>query len=282
MVTGRWTFLGVLLLLGSTLAFPGCAGKSTGQHNGGAGAAGGSGATGGSAVSGRGGGAGTGGSTTGGSGGTGGSGNRAGTSGTGGSAGTTPSSGDCLVAGEWVVNGTRWVEDCNTCWCENTKVQCTLVDCSGVGGSGGAGGSGAGRSGSGGEGGEPACEDATIGAFCVVGIPINSGDQIRAGMPLQLRLFPSGCHSSSCTTVVSASCNYISDQNNIWVSPFVCLREEGDACTDDCGGGATGCDAGVELKEGVTTVFIAGTNLSATFTVPSVAMGDELCSGEVQ
>jgi hypothetical protein len=274
----------VLALLGSALAFPGCAGKSTGQDNGGAGAAaGGSGATGGSAVSGRGGAAGTGGSTTGGSGGTGGSVNRAGTSGsTGGSAGTTPTPEDCLVDGEWVVSGTRWVEDCNTCWCENTKVECTLLECGGTGGSGGAGGSGAGRSGSAGEGGEPACEEATIGAFCVVGIPINSGDQILAGMPLQLRLFPSGCHSSSCTTVVSASCNYISDQNNIWVTPFVCLREEGDVCTDDCGGGATGCDAGVELKEGVTTVFIAGTNLSAKFTVPSIAMGDELCSGEVQ
>jgi hypothetical protein len=284
--------LAALGALGVSWALPGCAGRSTGSDGGsGSGAAGGAGGTGGTGgtggAGGRGGTAGRAGSgqgETGGSAGRGASGGRAG-SGSGGSAGTATSPDDCIVNGDRVASGTKWTEDCNTCWCESSKVECTLVDCGSAGGSGRAGSGGAGGAsgaGSGGAAGEPSCADAEIGSFCVVGNPISSGDQVVAGMPLRLRLQPRGCHSSSCTKVDSSWCSYLADGNDYWVSAGLCLRQEGDVCTEDCGGGSAQCETGTTLSAGVNTVSIPGTELTVTFTVPSVAMGDELCAGAVE
>jgi hypothetical protein len=156
----------------------------------------------------------------------------------------------------------------------------------GRGGSGGASGSGAtsgaGGAASGGSAGERSCEDAEIGSFCVLGNPTSSGDQLVEGMPLRLRLEPSGCHSSSCTKVDSSWCSYLAAGNAYWVSAGLCLRQEGDVCTEDCGGGTAQCDTGATLAAGANTVSIPGTALTVSFTVPSVAMGDELCARVVE
>jgi hypothetical protein len=116
----------------------------------------------------------------------------------------------------------------------------------------------------------------------VIGNPISSGDQLEVGMPLRLSLQPAGCHSSSCTKVDSSWCNYIGSAGAYWISGTLCLRQEGDACTDDCGGGSVQCEAGVMLEAGVNTVSLAGTDLKVTFTVPSVATADQLCTSIVE
>jgi hypothetical protein len=274
-VQGRRVVLATLGVLVASPVLPGCAGRSTGSDGGTQSrAAGGAGTAG---TAGRGG---SGQGETGGSAGRIGSGGRAGSGGSGGGAGAATSPDDCVVNGERVPSGTRWMEDCNTCWCELSKVECTLIDCGGAGGSGGTGG--AGGAASGGSAGEQSCADAEIGSFCVLGNPISSGDQLVEGMPLRLRLEPSGCNSSSCTKVGSSWCSYLRDGNDYWVSAGLCLRQEGDFCTDDCGGGTAQCDTGVTLSAGVHTVSIPGTTLMVSFTVPSVAMGDELCARVVE
>lgn len=265
---GRSVALVVLTLGASLLAFSGCAGRSTGQHDGG-----GKSGTGGTITSG--GGAGT---AQGGTAASGGSGD---TSGSGGSAGASPSLDDCFVDGKWVTNGSHWTEDCNTCWCRDSKRECTLLECGGAGGSAGTTGASGGRGGAGGEGGEPACEAPAFSAFCIQSLQLDQGGQsLGPGDPLILTLFPSGCRSSSCTKVVSAACSYLGSENQIWVSPFVCLRQEGDVCTDDCGGGVSSCDVGLMLAEGVTTVYLAGSDLSVTFEVPSTVDVGGYCAGE--
>jgi hypothetical protein len=257
-------------------ALPGCAGRSTGS-DGGTGSSAAGGAGGGAAIGGTGGAGGTAGRGGSGQGETGGS---AGRIGSGGGAGTPTSPDDCIVNGDRVPSGSRWIEDCNACWCELSKVECTLVECGGAGGSGGTGG--AGGAALGGSAGERSCEDAEISSFCVLGNPISSGDQLVEGMPLRLRLEPSGCHSSSCTKVGSSWCSYLADGNDYWVSAGLCLRQEGDVCTEDCAGGTAQCDTGVTLSAGVNTVSIPGTTLMVSFMVPSVAMGDELCARVVE
>jgi hypothetical protein len=115
-----------------------------------------------------------------------------------------------------------------------------------------------------------------------LGNPIASGEQLVEGMPLRISLQPSGCHSSSCTTVVSSTCSYLQSADEIMVSPFVCLAREGDVCTDDCGGGASECDVGATLGAGENKVSLAGTALEVTFTVPSVVDARELCSSALE
>lgn len=246
----------VLLAIGCSLfAVSGCAGRSTSNDSDGGGRAA------------------TGGRGTGGSSGTAGSAQ-------GGGAGTGPSVDECLFDGKRYADGTSFTNDCNVCSCDFPEVTCTTRDCSGgTGGVAGTGGTSGGRGGSGGESGEPSCTYADIGAFCVLGNPIDSGDQLVPGTPLRISLQPSGCHSSSCTRVVSSVCSYLASEGDIMVSPFLCLREEGDACTDDCGGGSAECDVGLMLGAGTNRVSIAGTPLQVTFTVPSVAKPGALCTG---
>jgi hypothetical protein len=259
-MSGQWLRHTLLILAGSLFAFAGCAGRSARDDADGAGAQGGT--------------------QTGGSG-TGGSGGAVGAApSTGGVAGTAPDPDDCLVDGQLVPNGKRWPGDCGECWCDSSKVVCTTPVCTGgAGGGAGTGGASAGSGAFGGEAGEPGCSSyAEIGSFCVLGNPINSGDQLVEGMPLRISLQPSGCHSSSCTTVVSSVCSYLASGGDIMVSPFLCLREEGDACTDDCGGGRSACNVGLALTAGTNRVSIAGTTLEVTFDVPSVAEPGALCS----
>jgi hypothetical protein len=149
---------------------------------------------------------------------------------------------------------------------------------SGAAGSGGMGG--AGRGGQSGIGGAaPQCEYADIGQLCVQGEPAGDGEvEVAVGMPLRVLLEPSGCFSSSCTRLVSSSCNYIGSDRRYWVTGFVCLATEGDACTDDCGGAPpVSCEPGITLEEGTYELGLSGSAVSIQFTVPSRVRQADLC-----
>jgi hypothetical protein len=194
----------------------------------------------------------------------------------------------CDFGGARYEDGETWQNDCNTCWCKQGTVGCTMVAClpgsggaSGSGGTAGAGSGGTGTSGMAGEGGAGSCEFADIGSFCVVGTPDEVGIvRLKAGMQLGLELRPAGCYSSSCTELVSSSCNYIGMNGEYSITPFVCLATEGDACTDDCGGGGTPlCYPNLVLQDGTYAINLSGTSLWVKFQVPSAIVNEaDLCS----
>jgi hypothetical protein len=122
-----------------------------------------------------------------------------------------------------------------------------------------------------------------MGSMCVVGNPIDSGDVLTAGMPLELLFRPSGCFSSSCTKVVSTSCAVKPDGNDFYAVADMCLTQSSDptvGCTDDCGGGGQlRCPTQYSLTEGTHTVHFGGSvPLDVTFTVPSVVNDGSLCA----
>jgi hypothetical protein len=128
------------------------------------------------------------------------------------------------------------------------------------------------------------CSPATMGTLCIVGNPIDSGDVLMAGAPLVLALRPEGCFSSSCTKVVTSSCDVKPDGNDFYVGANLCLAQVSDptvGCTDDCGGGGQLlCNSAYVLTEGTHTVhYVSGeVPLDLTFTVPSIVIGDTQCA----
>ena len=214
------------------------------------------------------------------------------------------------LGGACVYNGVRYVAGerfggCKECSCVNGGVSCDPLDCmpgvpgpaSGSGGlpagsaerstgggapsSGGAGNSaGAATAGAntGAAGAGNACQLATIGSLCVLGTPAADGQDLVVGAPLTVSLQPAGCYSSSCTQLVSSSCNYLGSDGTFWISGFICLAREGDICTDDCGGAhAVSCAPGVTLEARQYTVGLGGTSKSVSFTVPSHVPDSALC-----
>jgi hypothetical protein len=155
-----------------------------------------------------------------------------------------------------------------------------------VSGGAGSGGAGSGGVAAAGRGGEPGvggvssqCEYADIGLLCVQGEPAGNGEvEVAVGMPLRVLLEPSGCYSSSCTKLVSSSCNYIGSDRRYWVTGFVCLATEGDACTDDCSGAPpVSCEPGITLEEGTYELGLSSSALSIQFVVPSRVRQADLC-----
>lgn len=130
----------------------------------------------------------------------------------------------------------------------------------------------------------PLCSSAALGSMCIVGTAIDSGDVLVAGAPLTLMFRPSGCYSSSCTKVISSSCDVKPDGDDFYVAADLCLAQASGpdvACTDDCGGGGLlTCNSGYVLTEGTHTVHYAGgaVPLELTFTVPSIVLGDTQCA----
>ncbi|HWP07493.1 MAG TPA: hypothetical protein VNN72_17195 [Polyangiaceae bacterium] len=130
----------------------------------------------------------------------------------------------------------------------------------------------------------PLCSSAALGSMCIVGTPIDSGDVLAAGAPLVLMFRPSGCYSSSCTKVLTSSCDVKPDGNDFYVAADMCLAQISDpnvGCTDDCGGGGQlTCNSEYVLTEGTHTVHYAGGELplDLTFTVPSIVIGDTQCA----
>jgi hypothetical protein len=127
------------------------------------------------------------------------------------------------------------------------------------------------------------CTAVAMGSMCVVGVPIDSGDALLAGMPLTVAFRPAGCFSSSCTKVVSAACDVKRDGNDFYASADMCLTQVSDptvGCTDDCGGGGQlTCESEYLLTEGTHTVrYAGGTGQAVKFTVPSVVNDGSLCT----
>jgi hypothetical protein len=125
----------------------------------------------------------------------------------------------------------------------------------------------------------PACTDAPVGRVCIVGNPIGSGDQLMAGVKLQLLARPSGCFSSSCTESVVAGCEISGDGAEFEASAEFCLRDtadQGQACTADCGGGGHAtCESEMELSAGNYTLKFGDQTIE--FQVPSVIAPDDAC-----
>ena len=215
------------------------------------------------------------------------------TAGVAGSAGSVDP-GSCIYNGIRYVSGERF-GSCQQCSCADGGVSCDLTDCmptpvggssnggSNNGGSNSGGSSSGGSSAGAGQGGSSssvagagnACELASIGSLCVLGGP---DGQLLAGAPLLVYLQPAGCYSSSCTKLVSHSCNYLGSGGTYWISGFICLAREGEVCTDDCGGAQpVTCAPGLTLEAGAYTVGLGGTSLSVSFTVPGPVPNGGLC-----
>jgi hypothetical protein len=192
---------------------------------------------------------------------------------------------------------------CGECSCLDGGITCAAIDCApatggsfageggnagtgfAVGGSSASGAAGtagarpgSGAAGAGFAGAGSACQLATIGSLCVLGTPTSTGQDLSAGMPLMVSLQPAGCYSSSCTQLVSSSCNYLGSDGKYWISGFICLATSGGACTDDCGGAhAVSCEPGVTLEAGEYTVGLGGSSKSVSFKVPSHVPEGALC-----
>jgi hypothetical protein len=212
--------------------------------------------------------------------------------------------GSCLYNGVRYESGESFGA-CEQCSCVDGGISCDPIDCTpAAGGSGGArsggagtggastGGAGTGGASTGGTGGAStgdgganssvagatACELATIGSLCVLGSPTPEGQELIVGAPLVISLQPAGCYSSSCTKLVSSSCSYLGSGLSFWISGFVCLGKEGEACTSDCNGArAVSCTPGVTLEAGEYTVGLGGTSESVSFKVPSRVPDRALC-----
>lgn len=227
--------------------------------------------------------------------------------GVGGGAGGPGQPAACTYNGVVYESGQRFGR-CGECSCLAGAITCAAIDCApATGGSGGgaavgnagtgvgqggssasgasagaagtsgaSAGSGAAGAGVAGDGG--VCQLATIGSLCVLGTPASTGQDLIPGTPLVVSLQPAGCYSSSCTKLVSSSCNYLGSGGMYWISGFVCLKTEGDACTDDCGGArAVPCEPGVTLEAGEYTVGLGGSSKSVSFKVPSHVPDGGLC-----
>jgi hypothetical protein len=124
----------------------------------------------------------------------------------------------------------------------------------------------------------PTCDYVKVGTFCIVGTPSGDGQDFMPGMPLVISRQLGGCHSSSCTAVSDASCNAIGSDGKYWVSGNVCVLTQGDACTEDCSGGALPlCDLG-PLQAGQYAIGLGGVAApTLTFKVPSHVKNADLC-----
>lgn len=112
----------------------------------------------------------------------------------------------------------------------------------GISASGGSMSGAAGTSGSSGR-----CPDGVevvIDRLCIRGTPMDGGEYVAEGTEFRIELYPQGCFSSSCTTILDASCTVTvsgSMDDELLVNGGIChaMSRVGDAvpCTDDCGGG---------------------------------------------
>lgn len=120
-----------------------------------------------------------------------------------------------------------------------------------------------------------ACTEYDISRLCVRGTPTDEGEEIAAGSPVQIQIYPEGCHSSACTVVDEASCTASVDGTSIRVDGGFCLHTEGACTLPDCGGGGTAeCETAEALEAGEHTASLDG--LSVIFSVPgTVPFGGE-------
>jgi hypothetical protein len=117
------------------------------------------------------------------------------------------------------------------------------------------------------------------GKLCVRGTPSAGGEELTEGGTLVFQVYPTGCLSSSCTTVFSNFCEAGGPGLDTYVveTTFCIAGNGGMNCTPDCnGGGFVECPPFAALA-GNFTVEVEG--LSLEFTVPSTLPFGGSCVG---
>jgi len=125
------------------------------------------------------------------------------------------------------------------------------------------------------------CKDTAVARLCVRGTPTGGAgeESLTEGGALKFQVFPKGCHSSSCTKVVEATCAVQKNENNvITLGGKFCLAPTGaPACTPDCSGGGFGS---CEVASATAATYTAKLGaLELTFTVPGTIPAGGNCVG---
>jgi hypothetical protein len=155
----------------------------------------------------------------------------------------------------------------------------TAGSSSGTSGAGGASGSAGG--GASGAGGTRPCTSVPVSMLCVRGTPAGENESLATGEPLRIDVMPSGCHSSSCTEAVVATCSITGTGAKLVATGEFCLASTADpgvGCTSDCGGGGYArCESDGPLEAGDYTLSLG--DLSVSFSVPGTLSIGQACDG---
>lgn len=118
--------------------------------------------------------------------------------------------------------------------------------------------------------------DTSVGQVCISA----PGDgSLDPGDDLAVEVMPAGCFSSSCTVVYRSLCELRqTDATTFEVDAVFCLRQFGEVCTEDCGGGgSTRCARTGGLDMGDYTLRAGDVEMD--FSVPSEIPPGGLCAG---
>lgn len=91
------------------------------------------------------------------------------------------------------------------------------------------------------------CTNTPASKLCIRGKQVADGEEIAAGDPIQVQVYPKGCFSSSCTKKEVASCSLEPGNVTTFVKAEFCLANTSGSggCTADCsGGGFATCGSG--------------------------------------
>jgi hypothetical protein len=122
------------------------------------------------------------------------------------------------------------------------------------------------------------CTDTPIARVCVRGDQFGGGETLVAGGTVRFEVYPKGCHSSSCTKRVEASCAVQKNEGNvITLGGKFCLGSTGDTvCTPDCGGGGVGSCNAAGVAAGQYSAKLG--TLEVAFEVPSTLPSGGACA----
>ena len=129
------------------------------------------------------------------------------------------------------------------------------------------------------QGATPACVNTASAKLCVRGKPVADGELIEVGSPITVQVYPKGCFSSSCTSIVTATCTALPGNVTTFITGQFCLTDvsAGGACTPDCsGGGFAECEAGT-WAQGTWPFSLDGTIVQVT--APSKLPFGGTCAG---
>jgi len=129
-------------------------------------------------------------------------------------------------------------------------------------------------------------ESLEVAELCILGLPVPMATiptaVLQPDTPLEFRLRPAGCFSSSCTQIFRANCSVLGlEGNTLDLNADFCVAEDrqaGAACTPDCNLGFDAvCNYFPGLPEGSYKATVDGLELS--FQIPSGVPLDGLCVG---
>lgn len=126
---------------------------------------------------------------------------------------------------------------------------------------------------------KPTCANAPAGKLCIRGKQVADGEEIAAGDPIQVQVYPKGCFSSSCTKKEAASCSLEPGNVTTFVKAEFCLTNTSGSggCTADCSGGGFATCGGGTWSAGEWPYNLNGTIV--TVKVPSKLPFGGQCAG---